>query len=282
MSKFMSDNSNPLAKHFRQPAVHLTLPSQGKYWKEGDVSIPVSGELPVLPMSLKDELQLKVPDALLNGSAVVELVHSCIPSVKNAWGAPITDVDSMLIAIRIASYGTEMDVSITCPACKEESDFALDLRTVLGRIKTSNFGTPSIFDSLKFEFRPLTYLEANKKDMVEFETQRLVAAVTDSELSDEEKKRHFDESFKKITALAVENMAIHIKSISTPSGEKVIDKNQIIEYLCNCSRETYAGIKDRIAKLNSDSVLKPLNVKCKHCSHEFESNLTFDHSRFFG
>lgn len=278
----MSNNSNPLSKHFRQASVHLKLPSDGKYWDENNISIPMTGELPVLPMTVKDELTLKTPDALLNGSSVIELIHSCIPSIKNAWQAPITDVDAMLIAIRIASYGVEMDVNIECAKCKEISDFAIDLRTVLERIRTANFSSPVMYEDLKITFRPQSYYEANKEDMGKFEQERIIKAITDTELPEEEKKRIFDESFKKLTAIVVNNLAINIASITTPAGEKVIDKSQIMEFLLNCSRETYSGIKEKIKTLNESSSLKPLHVKCSHCNHEFESGLVFDYSRFFG
>lgn len=278
----MSDNSNPLSKSFRQPTVQLKLPSDGKYWKDGDVQIPVTGELPIYPMRVGDEITLKTPDALLNGSAVVDLIHNCVPSIKNAWNAPITDIDAILIAIRIASYGVEMDVTIECPSCTSENDFAIDLRTVLQRIKTANFSSPVVFDGLKISFKPQTYLESNADDMVQFEQDRLVKALMDANLPDEEKSRIMKESVKKITALAVQNIATHIESITTSEGVKVTDKNHITEFLMNCSRTTYKGMQEKIKHLNDTSILKPLHVKCTHCEHEFESALVFNYSRFFG
>jgi hypothetical protein len=72
-------NSNPLAKHFRQPAIYLRLPSQGQYWPENAITLPVTGELPVYPMTTKDEITLRTPDALINGTGVVSVIESCIP-----------------------------------------------------------------------------------------------------------------------------------------------------------------------------------------------------------
>jgi hypothetical protein len=278
----MSDNTNPLSKSFRQPTVQLKLPSDGKYWKDGDVQIPVTGELPIYPMRVGDEITLKTPDALLNGSAVVDLIHNCVPAIKNAWNAPITDIDAILIAIRIASYGIEMDVTIDCPACTSENDFAIDLRTVLQRIKTANFSSPVVFDGLKISFKPQTYLESNADDMVQFEQDRLVKALMDIELPDEEKSRIMKESVKKITLLAVQNIATHIECITTQEGVKVTDKSHITEFLMNCSRATYKGMQEKIKSLNDASILKPLHVQCTHCQHEFESGLVFNYSRFFG
>ena len=104
---------NPLFKHFRQPAIHIKLPSEGQYWPAGSVEIPQTGELPIYPLTTRDELTLRTPDALMNGSSVVDVMQSCCPSIKNAWDMPSVDVDAILIAIRIASYGHELEVGAT-------------------------------------------------------------------------------------------------------------------------------------------------------------------------
>ena len=114
--------SNPLAKHFRQPAVYLRLPSGGAYWPNESVILPANGELPVYPMTTKDEIILRTPDALINGAGVVTVIQSCIPSITNAWNMPSVDVDACLIAIRIASYGNGMDVTVICPKCQNQED----------------------------------------------------------------------------------------------------------------------------------------------------------------
>ena len=47
---------NPLANHFRQPAIHLRLPSGGNNWPTDSLDMPETGELPVYPMTARDEL----------------------------------------------------------------------------------------------------------------------------------------------------------------------------------------------------------------------------------
>ena len=99
----MSDN--PLAQYFRTPAIHLDLPSKGEGYPDGVLEMPDSGEVPVMPMTAIDEITYKTPDALFNGSSVVDVIQSCIPSIKDAWQMPITDLTAVLTAIRIASFG---------------------------------------------------------------------------------------------------------------------------------------------------------------------------------
>ena len=101
--------TNPLRTYFRHPAIYVKLPSGGKFWPEGALDMPPTGEVGIMPMTAKDELTLKVPDALLNGQAVVDIIHSCVPSVKNAWECPTLDFEVLLAGIRIASFGEKMN-----------------------------------------------------------------------------------------------------------------------------------------------------------------------------
>ncbi len=78
----MTENSNPLGKYYRQPAIYIKLPSQGRYYPP-DVFTPTeTGEIPVFPMTAKDELAFKTPDAMINGQGTVDVVKSCIPNFK--------------------------------------------------------------------------------------------------------------------------------------------------------------------------------------------------------
>ena len=66
----MANNHNPLAGHFRVPKLYTELPSGGKFYDSDTIDFTENDELPVFPMTAKDEIMLKNPDALLNGEAV--------------------------------------------------------------------------------------------------------------------------------------------------------------------------------------------------------------------
>jgi len=97
--------ANPLANYFRQPKMYMRLPSHGQFYPEGALDTSEIDEYPVYAMTAKDELMFKTPDALMNGQATVEVIKSCIPAIKNPWQMPSLDLDAVLIAIRIATYG---------------------------------------------------------------------------------------------------------------------------------------------------------------------------------
>ena len=110
---------NPLAGYFRKPAVHMTLPSGGQFYPPGSLEMPPTGELPVYPMSALDEISYKTPDALFNGSAVIDVIKSCIPAIKDPWQMSAIDLPAILTNIRIASFGHMMEIDTQCPKCKE-------------------------------------------------------------------------------------------------------------------------------------------------------------------
>ena len=103
---------NPLLAHFRQPAIYFQLPSKGQFWQSG-LNMSPTEDLPVYPMTARDEITLRTPDALLNGQGVVDVIQSCCPNITDAWQMPSIDVDATLIALRIASYGNEMSFDST-------------------------------------------------------------------------------------------------------------------------------------------------------------------------
>ena len=107
-------SNNPLRQFFRRPAVYLKLPSRGQYWAPGSLDLPENGELPVYPMTAIDEISYRTPDALFNGQAVINVVQSCVPSILDAGKIPNMDLNALMVAIRIASYGHSLDVASTC------------------------------------------------------------------------------------------------------------------------------------------------------------------------
>ena len=116
----MSTSVNPLLKHFRQPQLYLRLPSQGKFYPAGSIDMPATKELPIYSMTALDEIIWKNPDALLNGQATVDVIHSCVPNIKNAWMIPNIDMDAILIGIRRATYGNFMDLLLYARTVKEK------------------------------------------------------------------------------------------------------------------------------------------------------------------
>ena len=278
----MPQNANPLKQFFRQPAIYLSLPSGGHHWPSTALTMPENRELPVYPMTAIDEITYRTPDALFNGQAVINVVHSCVPNIKNAWEIPGIDLNAVLIAIRIASYGHEMELATRCPKCETESDFGIDLRMVLDSIREPDYATPIRHGDLEITLMPVSYRNQNQVGLKQYEQQRSVQQIqNDPNMSDDEKIKRLNETMHLITELTIETLKYSIASIRTPDA-LVTEIEFIRDFLVNCDRKLYQEIRDRVIELRNSSELKPFEVVCPNCSHKHEQTLTLDQAAFFG
>ena len=273
-------NSNPLIQFFRQPAIYTRLPSGGKGWAVGSIQMPPNGELPVLPMTAIDEITYRTPDALFNGDAVTNVIQSCMPSIKDAWCCPSTDLDVLLVSIRIASFGHSMDIGTQCPKCNEEHDFSLDLRTVIDNLKTVDFTKPLIHGDLEFHFRPLSYREMTENSLLQFEQQKTLQMINESEGEETDKVARLNGMMRKLVEVTIKAMSQSISEIRTPTAV-VTEHDHIDEFLKNCDRTIFNNIRDHIIALREESELKPLNITCPSCQNKYQQTFTLDMANFF-
>jgi hypothetical protein len=276
----MSQSVNPLKQYFRQPSVYLRLPSNGAFWPKGSITIPQNQELPVLPMTAIDEITYRTPDALFNGSAVVNVIQSCIPDIRDAWAAPGTDLNAILVAIRMSSYGHEMEINSQCPACNNQEEYTLDLRVVLDSLGMSDYTTPLKEGDLEISFQPMTYRDQNDVNLKQFEQQRILQSVPGSDLPDEQKLELLNQALQNITELTVSALKWNIASIRTPQV-LVTDPEQIEEFLRNSDRKFFIKIRDLIIEKRQASEFKPVQIKCSACEHEYKQSVTLDQTSFF-
>jgi hypothetical protein len=273
--------NNPLANYFRQPKLFIKLPSHGEYYAEGSLDKSQNEEYAVYAMTAKDELMFKTPDALMNGQATVEVIKSCVPSIKNPWLMPSMDLDTVLIAIRIASYGEQMEVGTDCPSCNHRNEYNLDLLRYLDQASSFQYQSKLEVDGLIINLRPYNYKEVTKAAIKTFEQQKLISIVTDQNLSEEEKVEKFGEGFVRLTELTVDVVVNCIDSIETPTGI-VTDHAMIKEFMENTSSSIFNMVNDRITEMKDLMSLKAQDVKCEECEYEFNVELTMDQTNFFG
>lgn len=273
-------DSNPLKQYFRQPAIFITLPSQGEFYPPGALEVTANGEYPVLPMTTLDEVTYRTPDALFNGQAVTSVIESCMPNIKDAWNMPSSDLDTVLIAIRIATYGHELEVNTECPECKTEADYLVDLRRVLGQIKKPNYASTLEIGDLKIHFRPMSYKNLNENSMEQFEEQKTIQVMQDANLTEAQKMQQLGDMLKKITTVTTRALAENIGMVQAPHSQ-VTEQAHIVEWLSNCDRAMFARIRDHIVSIKQQSEIPPLKIKCASCQHEYEQMFTLDMSNFF-
>ena len=118
-----------LKKYYRKPKLYIELPSGFNFYEEGFISsddISSNNEVGILPMTTMNDLMLKNPEALLNGTAIENLIKdSTTLKDVNVKKMIKSDVDALLVAIKVASIGETQDVELTCPKCEHEQTYRL-------------------------------------------------------------------------------------------------------------------------------------------------------------
>jgi hypothetical protein len=272
--------TNPLTQYFRQPSIYIKLPSQGQNYPAGTLEMPANGELPVYPMTAIDEITYRTPDALFNGQATVNVIQSCVPSIKDAWAVPSIDLDTILIGIRIASYGHEMEFGTTCPSCEDASERVVDLRTMLDSLRAPDYTARVTHGDLEIYFRPLSYKNLNDNSQLQFEQQKLLQVIPDTTISDQQKMEALNQAFRQLTEITIRSLATSVTAIKTPQA-LVTEANYILDFLQNCDRELFNRIREHVLKLREQSELQPLKLQCTACNRQYEQMLTLDMVSFF-
>jgi hypothetical protein len=284
----MPKKANPLAGFMRQPKIYISLPSGGAYWPQNALLMPENGQFPVYSMTAKDELVFKTPDALMNGQAVVDVIQSCIPNIKDAWKCPNIDLDLILVAIRIATYGEMMEISHVVPNTSEVVEHQIDLRVMLDQLSVNRWeDAVEINEQLTCFVRPLTYKHITLTGMKAFETQRLMQSINDENLAEDKKLEIFNQSFAKMTDITVELVADSVSAIQTP--DTIVKEPAFIkEFLKNADADLYKKINDHIARMKKVTGLQPLQMtsteehRALGAPDTYEVPISLDNSDFFG
>lgn len=278
---------NPLLSLMRQPKIYVKLPSDGEYWPDASLNRSVNAEYPVYSMTARDELLLKTPDALLNGQAVVDVIQSCMPNIVNAWHTPNIDLDVILIAIRLATYGETMETTVATGS-DVDMTYKMDLRTLLDQLYTTIQwqNRVEVNDQMVIYVKPLTYYDITRTSIQTFETQRIMAVVSDNTLTDEQKIQTFRESFAKLTELTVGLVSNSVYKIDSTAGT-TDDLDFIAEFMKNCDRSVFDSIKKHLDSMREQNSLKPVTIettpemRAQGAADTIEIPIVFDPASFF-
>ena len=277
---------NPLKKYYRQPKQYIKLPSGYKFYPEGSIDVSESGEIAVYPMTAKDELLFKTPDALLNGEATVSVIQSCVPAIKNAWVMPSIDVDAVLISIRMATYGEKMSVPVTIPGTKIQRDFELDLQSSLDKLLSAQYQETVFVADMEVTTNPLTYDQFTKMAIKSFEEARLQETIRNQEISEEDKLKRFQQSLTKLTALNVGMVTETVVSVKV-DGQTVTDKKMIAEFIENAEKGFFQTILDHLEKQRDAFALPEMTIttteeeRKEGAPESFKLPIQFDTANFF-
>lgn len=274
---------NPLSNYLRKPEIYVKLPSQGRWWPADSIEIPPNGELPVLAMNGHDDITMRNADGLMNGASSVEVIQSCVPNIKNAWVGPTMDIEYLFIAVRIASYGSSMEMEKKCSKCKESTKFGINLQAILENMRIPDFETPIQVDELYAMLKPASFQLTNLTAQEIFEQQRAILAARSNDLTMEQKERILKESIRKLGNITVSKLVEYIDYIMLPDGTRVSEKQYLQEFIDNIDRKNFNTLKKGIEDKNRQYGAPDLPFQCSNpdCNHQETFKFEFNPSNFF-
>jgi len=272
---------NPLTKYFRKPAIYVSLPTKGKFNPEIDQTI--IDEVGVLPMTAIDEITLRNPDALLNGEAMISLIESCVPSIKDARKLCNIDAEALYMAIQYATNGSSLTYTHKCEKCENKNDFNIDIDFVLNKFPEISQVEPVQYENLTIHMRPPTLESVTRVALIQLEEQRIVSTVKrdiSNERDELELAKKFYKSFKRVAEYNVDLISETIEKIETPEGV-VTDKKQIIEFLANVPTSVVTNMDKRVKSIaKKPESLNNFEFTCPECEHKQKVDIEINPANF--
>jgi hypothetical protein len=135
---------------------------------------------------------------------------------------------------------------------------------------------------LEIYFRPLSYEETNQNSVLQFEDQKMLEMLPDSDLSETEKIKRINQAFVKLSEMTMNAIAQSISMIRM-GNDMVVEPEFIQEFIKNCSRDVFQKIRDHIVSLKDQSELKPIKITCQNpeCTKQYDTPFTLDVANFF-
>lgn len=277
------NQQNPLHGYFRTIKFYMTLPCAPSMYTEGVIEYTEEGEVGVMGMTAKDELLTKTPDALLNGEAIAGLISSCVPAIKQPKKLIANDIDALLMGIKHASYGDDIETLADCPECNTENKFSINISQSLANIrplKDEYFIETE--NGMRIYGTPLTFPLLVKTLQQQFEQEKIIAGAKNTELSEEKKLILFSKSINSMAKMSNDLLLGCVQKIVIPDAEEPItNKKHIADFLNNVEKYLIEQLSDLLNQINTDGMIKTLKAKCAQCEHEWEVAIDFNPMTFF-
>jgi hypothetical protein len=275
---------NPLNQYFRIPKLYVKLPSQGTYYPDHMVETSAQGEVAVHALTAMDQILLKTPDAVLNGETLLQIFRNCVPGVKDPSQLVEPDINTLMVAIRVASAGSTMEWNTKCAKCDQEHTFDVDLTPIL---ETQSFIEDSAPVDLNGELlvhvRPYNFKQRHMQLMNDLEHNQAVRMLDSrTDISEPDRQTQVAQIIRNITERTFELLAQSVVSVTVVNTQQVVtDPDHICEFVKNISKSQADVIIEEIKSLNQMGIDTTSRFTCTACGNAWDQPLDFDPTSFF-
>lgn len=303
---------NPLISELTQSVqpTYLTLPSRGVFYDAGVIHPDANPEeIEIHPLSMIDEVHFKDPVLLLSGKGLVKLINHVCPAILKPEELVGVDIDAILTACRLISYGQKMVVTNMCknpavheesqedgpqagdPICTNEDRIEVDLQDFLVQ-RYSPIMDVSSYDLFIEEtgqtvhLRPIPYsMEIEiTKEMVRrnqiYEEMKDLPVV--QYLDDPNYLSRYEDLLASDAELGFQSILTSIRGVTTRSGSTVVDRTTITEWFQFLTPPITNKIRDKMTEIaESFKDLPVVFYECSECGHVNKFGLKFDPNLLF-
>lgn len=247
----IAKKENPLLKRKSKfPGETFRIPSRGLMYFNGELDEEVKdGEVVVYPMTTLDEIYMKTPDMLFQGTAIESVFQRCIPQVKKPMQLYANDVDFLLTCLRKVSYGEYVPITHICPHCPKE------------KAKPNDYNIPLnyfILNCKQFEDAELSHLKmtlsTGEKLILRpstFQEMMRIMQIDDIEIKSPEE----------MNDLLISTIASTVRKVND-----VEDKTQIEEWLKTLPTKIISEFSTDLERLNRWGPNFEYTIECKDCN----------------
>lgn len=313
-------NDNPLLRRFsHMPPETFRLPSGGVFYTDGELDPEVvNGEVIVHPMTAIDEITIKSPDMMYQGSAIEKVFRRCIPQILKPKKLLAKDVDYLLVCLRIVTYGKTLNLTWECPpTCekrierekrqKETKEKLLKEMEEGNRPDSNKKAMNPRFDGGMEEDEAVSIEQGDQEvmdltptsygvDLTEFLKKTKPLNISNEFSFDLKTGEHVElqpstyEDFSYVLQQNVQNLdspeevyefvlAATLSAIRSVSG--ITNRDHIREWLEMCEAPVLAEIQDHMQIVNEWGTEFTHTFKCKECGKEFPVEVPLNPVSFF-
>ena len=319
-------STNPLIQDLIQneafPSVGVALPTGGRWYADSVIAEGADPlDLTVGVLGILAEQNYRDPWLLLSGEAIPRMFKSVCPEVIEANELCDLDLEAILLASRLVSYGPKLELNHTCTGqvedtaanelaakaedgakapepimmpCGHENKIDLDFNEHIlryGVIDDSVVDELFVYE-LKIlpqivHLRPMPYhrtIEQMKEGVTQEKQMNSLSEVKIEDLIiDAEAIGRYTRVIDMASASAVDNIASCIHGIEQTNGVIVTGEEIIREWLLALPATEAEGITDQINKITRWSLaFSEIKYNCGACDHENVFRLELDANRLFG
>lgn len=276
-----------LSKYQRPFKLYVQLPSGLHYYDDTVINraaLAINNEVGVRAITGTDEMQLRNPDALFNGEAIVNIIKSCVPAILNPRKLLQNDIEVLFLAIKCVSYGETTDVATICPECGHENEFQLSLRALLETVeKLEPDYTVDLTKELRVHLKPHDFQSVTRISLLSFRQSKLIQSSNLDEPGVLEAIQT-NPIFEEMVKLNAQILAESITAVDIiPEGVTVTDRDEILQFAADLESSHGKKITETLEVINKVGISTVLPVSCAKCNHEWmHENLQLSADNFFG